>query len=107
MPDRKTSTVKAPRWFTLNETLEHIRRVQSCPSIEAQRKLKAKVGEGTIPVKWADPEGVDDLPNPQYLQGIKLILSETGLAHDKDSDVYRPLMVLRSAIMTAWQRSKL
>ena len=94
------------RWFSLIETLDHIGLTQKCTSVEAQRNLKAKIGLGIIPVKWADAEGANDSPDPRYLQGTKLRLSGAGLAHDKDSDAYRPLLALRSAVLAACQHAK-
>ena len=92
------------RWLTLNDALAHIRDAQNCTSIQAQRQLKAKIGALIIPVKWADPEGLEDKPDPRYLQGTKFKRSGPGFAHDKHE--YRQLMVLRSAVMAAWQRGK-
>jgi len=69
--------------------------------VEAQRYLKAQIGAGTVPVKWGDSEGANDLPDPGHLQGTKFNLSGTGLAYDKNE--YRPLMVLHSALQAAWQ----
>ena len=104
MPNGKALTIEAERWLALNEALEHIRRVQNCTPIDAQRQLKVHIADGIIPVKWADSEGTNDLPDPRYLQGTKLILSGSGLAHD--SDAYRPLMILRSAVLRTWQHGK-
>jgi hypothetical protein len=106
MPNGKASTIEAARWLTLNETLEHIRGVLNCMPIEAQRYLKAKIADRIIPAKWADSEGANDIPNPRHLQGTKLNLSETGLAYYKRTDAYRPLLVLRSAVVAAWQPGK-
>jgi hypothetical protein len=93
------------RWLDLNHALKFITSTQKCTSVEAQRHLKAQIGAGTIPVKWSDSEGANDIPDPRYLQGTKLNLSGTGLAHDKRA--YRPLMVLHSALLTAWQNKVL
>jgi hypothetical protein len=51
MPNDKALTIEAERWLVLNEALEHIRRVQNCTPIEAQRYLKVKIGAGIILVK--------------------------------------------------------
>lgn len=93
-------------WLSIVEAVEHILLTQKCTSVEAQRHLKAKIGAGVISVKWADAEGANDIPDPRYLQGTKLKLSGTGLAHDKDAEEYRPLLVLRSEVMAAWQHDK-
>lgn len=96
-----TATINEMRWLYLNNALEYITSTYKCTSVEAQRHLKAGIGSGTIPVKWSDSDGASDIPDPRYLQGTKLNLSGTGLAHDKS--VYRPLMVLHSALQTACQ----
>jgi hypothetical protein len=106
MPNAEALTIEAANWLALNEALGHVRHVQNCTPIEAQRYLKAKIGNGIISVKWADSEGANDIPDPRYLQGTKLKLSGTGLAHDKDAEAYRPLLVLRSEVMAAWQHDK-
>ena len=106
MPNGKASTIEAARWLTLNEGLEHIRRVQNCTPIAAQRQLKVQIADGIIHVKWANSEGTNVIADPRYLQGTKLNLSETGLAYDKRDDEYRPLLVLRSAVVAAWQPGK-
>jgi hypothetical protein len=93
------------RWLRLNDALKHITSTTKCTSVEAQRHLKARIGAGTIPVKWGDSAGANDIPDPRYLQGTKLNRSGTGLAHDKYS--YRPLMVLQSVLQTAWQNGVL
>ena len=80
-------------WLSLVEALEHICRMQKCTQAEAQRHLKAKIGARIIPVKWADSEGVNDIPDPRYLQGTKFIVSGRGLAHDQNTDSHRPLLV--------------
>ena len=99
MPNAEALIIEAANWLALNEALERVRHVQNCTPVEAQRQLKAKIGDGIIPVKWADSEGANDLPDSRYLQGTKLNLSETGLAYDKRADAYRPLLVRRSAVM--------
>jgi hypothetical protein len=91
------------RWLDINSALEYITSTYKCRSIEAQRHLKAGVGARTIPVKWRDSDGASDIPDPEYLQGTKLNLSGTGLAHDKRA--YRSLMVLHSALQTTWQNT--
>src|SRR5712672_1160644 len=93
------------RWLNLNDALKHITSTKKCTSVEAQRHLKAHIGAGTVPVKWSDSAGANDTPDPRHLQGTKFNLSEAGLAHDKY--VYRPLMVLHSALLTAWQNKVL
>lgn len=113
MPNEKELTINPDRWLALNEALEHIRRVQNCTPIEAQRHLKAKIGAGIIPVKWADSEGANDIPDTQYLQGTKLKVnlegsafvvsdSKPGSAYDEFLETYRPLLVLREAVLKAW-----
>jgi len=89
------------RWLNLNGALKHITSTNACTSVEAQRHLKAQIGAGTVPVKWSDSAGTDDIPDPRHLKGTKFNLSGTGLAHDKRA--YRPLMVLHSALLAAWQ----
>ena len=89
------------RWLNLNDALKHIALTRACTSVEAQRHLKAQIGAGTVPVKWSNSTGTDDIPDPRHLKGTKFNLSGTGLAHDKHA--YRPLMVLHSALLTAWQ----
>src|SRR5450830_267936 len=103
MPNAEALIIEAANWLALNEALERVRHVQNCTPVEAQQQLKAKIGDGIIPVKWADSEGANDLPDSRYLQGTKLNLSGKGLAHDKGADEYRPLLVLRSAVIAAWQ----
>jgi hypothetical protein len=93
------------RWLGLNDALKHITSTKTCTSVEAQRHLKAKIGDETIPVKWSDSAGVKDIPDPRHLRGTKFNLSGPGLAHDKHK--YRPLMVLHSALLTAWQNKTL
>src|SRR6267142_6250634 len=93
------------RWLNLNDALKHITSTKKCTSVEAQRHLKAQIGAGAVPVKWSDSAGANDIPDPRHLQGTKLNLSGTGLAHDKHA--YRPLMVLHSALLTAWQNQVL
>jgi hypothetical protein len=93
------------RWINLNDALKYITSIQKCTSVEAQRHLKAKIGARTIPVKWSDSEGANDIPDPKYLQGTKLSLLEPGLAYDDDA--YRPLMILHRALRTAWQNKVL
>jgi hypothetical protein len=113
MPNGKAFTIEAERWLTLNAALEHIRNVQNCTPIEAQRQLKVHIADGTIPVKWADSEGANDIPKPKYLQGTKLKVnlegssfvasdSKPGSAHDKFLETYRPLLVWRDAVFTTW-----
>jgi hypothetical protein len=87
------------RWLNLNDALKHITSTSTCTSVEAQRHLKAQIGAGTVPVKWRDSAGTDDIPDPRRLRGTKFNLSGPGLAHDKHA--YRPLMVLHSALLTA------
>jgi hypothetical protein len=113
MPNGKAFTIEAERWLTLNAALEHIRNVQNCTPIEAQRQLKVQIADGTIPVKWADSEGANDSPKPKYLQGTKLKVnlvgssfvasdSKPGSAHDEFLETYRPLLVWRDAVFTTW-----
>jgi hypothetical protein len=113
MPNEKKLTINPDRWLALNEALEHIRRVQNCTPIEAQRHLKAKIGDGIIPVKWADSEGANDISDTQYLQGTKLKVnlegsafvvsdSKPGSAYDEFLETYRPLLVWRDAVFTTW-----
>jgi hypothetical protein len=104
MPNITKKDQEPVRWMTLKETVGQIQTLEHCGSVAAQRRLKATIGSGIIPVKWADSEGAKDIPDPRYLQGTKLILSGTGLAHD--SHAYRPLMVLRSAFLRTWQHGK-
>ena len=104
MPNITKKDQDPVRWMTLKETVGQIQTLEHCGSVAAQRRLKATIGSGIIPVKWADSEGAKDIPDPRYLQGTKLILSGTGLAHD--SHAYRPLMVLRSAFLRTWQHGK-
>jgi hypothetical protein len=104
MPDITKTDQEPARWMTLKETVGQIQTLENCGCVAAQRRLKATIGAGIIPVKWADSEGAKDIPDPRYLQGTKLILSGTGLAHD--SYAYRPLMVLRSAFLSIWQHGK-
>ena len=94
------------RWLSLIEAIDHIGVTQRCTPIEAQRHLKAKIGASIVPVKWVDADGANDIPNPSYLLGTKLILSGSGLAYDKEAEEYRPLLVLRSAVLAAWQHGK-
>ena len=51
MPNEKELTINPDRWLALNEALEHIRLVQNCTPIEAQRQLKVYIADRTIPVK--------------------------------------------------------
>lgn len=113
MPNGKAFTIEAERWLTLNAALEHIRTVQNCTPIEVQRQLKVHIADGTIPVKWADSEGANDIPKPKYLQGTKLKVnlegssfvasdSKPGSAHDEFLETYRPLLVWRDAVFTIW-----
>lgn len=113
MPNDKALTIEAERWLILNEALEHIRRVQNCTPIEAQRQLKVHIADRTISVKWADSEGANDIPNPKYLQGTKFKVNledstfvvsglMPGLAQDDFTEKYRPLLVLREAVLKAW-----
>jgi hypothetical protein len=113
MPNEKKLTINPDRWLALNEALEHIRLVQNCTPIEAQRQLKVYIADRTIPVKWADSEGANDIPNPTYLLGTKLKVnlegsafvvsdSKPGSAYDEFLETYRPLLVLREAVLKAW-----
>jgi hypothetical protein len=96
---------KQMRWLYLNDALKQITSTTTCTLVEAQRYLKAQIGARTVPVKWGDSDGANDLPDPEHLQGTKFNLSGTGLAYDKRK--YRPLMVLHSPLQTAWQRGVL
>jgi hypothetical protein len=93
------------RWLDLYNALEVITSTQKCTSVEAQRHLKAQIGAGTIPVKWSNSERADDIPDPRYVMGTKFALLGTGHAHDKLA--YRPLMVLHTALLAAWQNQQL
>ena len=49
--------------MTLVEALAHIQSVEKCHSVAAQVHLKREIGDGVIPVKWADSKGPKDKPN--------------------------------------------
>jgi hypothetical protein len=89
------------RWLHLNDALKHITSTTTCTLVEAQRYLKSQIGAGTVPAKWSDSAGTNYTLDPGHLQGTKFNLSGPGLAYDKHA--YRPLMVLHSALLTAWQ----
>src|SRR3954454_25203704 len=93
------------RWLNLNDALKYITSTNACTSVEAHRHLKAQIGARTVPVKWSDSAGANDIPDPRHLMGTKLNLSGSGHAHDKHA--YRPLLVLHSALQTAWQNGVL
>jgi hypothetical protein len=88
------------RWMTLLEALAHIQRLEKCDSVVAQVQLKHAIGQGKIPVKWADSKRPKDKPNVSKLQRSQLVLSGHGLASGGLS--LRPLLVLRSAVHTTW-----
>jgi hypothetical protein len=45
------------RWMNLVEALAHIQLIEKCNSLSAQVQLKRNIGNGVIPVKWADSHG--------------------------------------------------
>jgi hypothetical protein len=97
-PDVRKKLQGQSRWLTLLEAIEHIRKVEKCTVVAAESQLKDQIAEETIPVKWADGRGrPKDLG---HLQNSKFIHSGQGLAADTDS--YRPLYVLRTAVVETW-----
>jgi hypothetical protein len=90
--------------MSLNEALKHINSILNAGSVSAQVALKEKIGAGEIPVKWADSEPPRDTPDIRELAVSQLILLEPGFASDGWS--YRPLLMLRSAVHSAWPSGK-
>jgi hypothetical protein len=94
------------RWMSLVEASEHIRISQrDCDSVDAMRQLKQEIRDGLVRVRWEDSEGPEDCPDPEYLQTSQLLLVGTGLAPDKVEEIYRPLLVERSAVRELWRLS--
>ena len=86
--------------MTLLEALAHIQLMEKCVSVVAQVQLKHAIGQGKIPVKWANSKGPKDKPNVSKLQRSQLVLSGHGLASGGLS--LCALLVLASAVHTTW-----
>ena len=93
---------KYEQWMSLVEAIEHIRMSQRCDSIGALRQLKREANDGMVQVQWEDSDGPKDSPDPKYLQGTQLPLIGTGFAPDNVQEIYRPLLVERSAVRELW-----
>jgi hypothetical protein len=91
------------QWMSLVEAIEHIRMSQHCNSVEALRQLKREMRDDMVRVQWEDSEGPKDRPDPQYLQASQLLLIGTGFAPDSVQEIYRPLLIERSAVQELWR----
>jgi hypothetical protein len=96
---------KYKEWMSLVEAIEHIRMSQHCDSVEALRQLKREMGDGTVGVQWETSKGLKDRPDPQWLQSSQLLLIGPGVAPDNVCEMYRPLLVQRSAVQKLWPLS--
>lgn len=100
MPYTSKMAQERAQWMTLVEALAHIRSSEKCSSLSAQVQLKRAIGDGDVPVKWADSHGARDKPNTAQLARSQLVLSGPGLAPFGDS--LRSLLFLRSAVLAIW-----
>jgi hypothetical protein len=90
-------------WMDLIDALNHIQLTEKCTSLSAQIQLKQRIGRGEVSAKWADSEGPNDVPNNHVLARSQFVLSGPGLAPGTNS--LRPLLVLRTAVLSAWPRA--
>jgi hypothetical protein len=90
------------QWMSLVEAIEHIQIAQHCDSIEGLSQLKPELRDGMVGAEWEDSEGPNDCPDPKFLQASQLLLIGSGLAVDTVQEVYRPLLVERSAVRKLW-----
>ncbi len=102
---RLAADEKYEEWMSLVEAIEHIRMSQHCDSVEALRQLKREMGDGMVGVQWENSRGLKDHPDPKYLQSSQLLLIGTGFAPDNVREMYRPLLVERSAMQKLWPLS--
>src|SRR5215469_13900329 len=91
------------RWMTLVEAITHIKAVEKCDSLTAQIELKSAIGNGVLPVKWANATSARDTPDINKLRRSQLVVSEPGLA--PFGETLRPLLLLRAAVQTTWSRT--
>jgi hypothetical protein len=96
---------KYEQWMSLVEAIEHIRISQDCNSVEALRQLKREIRDGMVRAQWEDSKGPKDRPDPEYLQASHLLLIASGFAPDSVQEIYRPLVVKRSAVKVLWPLS--
>ena len=104
-PAQLEAQEKYEQWMSLVEAIGHIRMSQHCNSVEALRQLKREMGDGMVRAQWADSEEPKDRPDPEYLQASQLLSIGTGFAPDNVQEIYRPLLVERSAVQELWPLS--
>jgi hypothetical protein len=102
---RKKEKFSVTEWMTLVETTERVQISQNCDSVQALRRIKQEIADGTLVVQWADSENGTDCPDPKRLIASQFWLLGTGLAVDEKEETYRPLLIERSTVQKLWPLS--
>jgi hypothetical protein len=102
LPKKGKFKEASQRWMSLVQATEHVRMVEGGDSVTALIALKREIKDGMLEVGWDDTKGKRDRPDPKYLHNSQLLLIGTGLAPDRDDEVYRPLSVARSDVSRIW-----
>jgi hypothetical protein len=102
MPLSLSDEHASSRWLNLEQAIAHVQTAAKCSLVGAQHQLKLAIADTLIP-KWADSNGSDGaIDSVEYLRGTQFVLSGGGLAWDDFRELYRPLLLLRSAVRDLW-----